>query len=211
MKGTAAICFALAAQGCGVFTSHQTARVLPYGRGSCQLSVDNVPRANFDGRKTGSDMRFGFGAGSGVELGARLAFGVGHGIDVKFQTSDEESGSLPISTSIGLSAMMFKFQDGEKDDFFSGTFTASRAFGPVEPYLAFRYQYLSSRDQPEAFREHTRHVFLGTRIQITSWLFAGIESSYVRGDKDDAFVVSGLIGFSFNTQASEEETKAEPK
>jgi len=187
--------FLVSQAGCGLFSLHQTARVLEPNEESVQLSIDQQPVADFDGRVTASDLRYAMGLGKGWEGGFRYVVGGGLGIDLKKQVTNENSESLPISTAASVSALIADAGEEGQFDLYNGQIMASRVVGRFEPYGALRYQYTSLREDPNEFREHTRHAILGTRIDLGAGFFIGVEGSYVDGERDDGFVFGGTFGY----------------
>lgn len=214
---------ALAAlSGCGSFTHFQTARSLPAG--GMTLDFQGAAIALNEGAHYAS--RFRVGAGKGFEAGVETdvislaayqsltspgGFGLIMG-DLKWQFLQESSPDgkgPPFSAAVG-----FGGGSGFLTDFYFGQVTASRAFGPVEPYVAWRYQrirldvdlndpddvgdledsYISAVfEEAQDKRIGLHHLFIGVKFMVTDTIFLIPEVSWIFGDADGV----GSIGLAF--------------
>lgn len=202
--------------GCGSFTSFQTARALKGGEFQVQGTVANV--ALNGGTEVGARVRAGLG--KGFEVGgevdvASTAPPVLIAADAKYQFLNEpeegQEGGAPLSAAVNAGAGFGAFSN-----FFFGQLIGSRKFGWIEPYFAYRFQYIDIRldlDNPndrtdifdsileeivkEANRTDLRlhHFFAGAKIDLGSGFSVTPEISYIAGDASGLGSVGVGVGY----------------
>ncbi len=215
---------AAALAGCGSFTHFQTANCMPAG--FMTLDIQGASIALKEGAHYATRLRVGLGKGfeAGVEsdvisllfyeyLTSPGGFGLIMG-DLKWQVireADPGQAGAPCSVAFG-----FGGGSGFLTDFYFGQVTVSRAFEPVEPYLAWRYQrihldldlndpddvedledsYLSAVfDEAQDTRIGLHHLFLGVKMALSEEVFIIPEVSWIFGDADGVGSIGLAIGF----------------